>query len=261
MWQAKGPAREPALWTLHQPALPVFAATAAMSAFTAAMGRATTTVVTGQRVLAATFVARIAYVPVTVSAFIAMKMIELLVTPTGQGSVVTVTRVIPVVDVAVESLVAVEPGTSPDKHSARKPIRPVIAIRGAVIRRIVKIPIRTWRRNTDVDRNLRRRSGCTAKNGGRREGYCQDPKFVHGNTSVELDEVHQMKSCLMGGYLRGGAWEVGVRSGKVGIRLRLWLALPRKGRIPQASAFRDPLFSWQRKPTQWRVNSPLAEAC
>jgi len=56
----------------------------------------------------------------------------------------------------MEVVRTVEPGTRSNKHSARKPLRPIIPIRRAVIRRNLVISIRTDRRLADLHSDLSR---------------------------------------------------------------------------------------------------------
>src|ERR1700691_1470654 len=73
-----------------------------------------------------------AYVTSSIPRLIAMEMVEGLFPVTGQRPVITVMRVVAVIDVAVEPMRTVEPGSSSQKHSADKPVRPVIAVWSAV---------------------------------------------------------------------------------------------------------------------------------
>ena len=59
------------------------------------------------------------------------------------------------IDVSVKMFRPVEPGTCPNEHTAREPLRAVVAIWSAVVGRLLIVPIRTNRRRPNFDRNLR----------------------------------------------------------------------------------------------------------
>ena len=113
--------------------------------------RMTTAPISGQRVLTPRFMASVAYVPSPISRLIALKVIEALRPALRQRSDVTVMRIIAVVDMAEKSMGAVEPGASSDKHSADKPIGPVVAVRSAIIGGIVEVAVRAHWSRSDVD--------------------------------------------------------------------------------------------------------------
>jgi len=122
---------------------------------TTAMRPSTAATVARQRMLPASAVVRRSdNVSVPIVRFIRLEVVELLRTPSRNRPVIPMVRVIPVVDVPMETLRPMEPRPSPDKQTTRKPIRPIVPIRRAIIRRIVKVPIRTSRCNSDPDNNL-----------------------------------------------------------------------------------------------------------
>jgi hypothetical protein len=55
------------------------------------------------------------------------------------------------IHVSVEVLRPMKPRTRADKHAAYEPLRPIITIRGAVIRRYFVVPIWTHRWLTDTN--------------------------------------------------------------------------------------------------------------
>jgi hypothetical protein len=59
-----------------------------------------------------------------------------------------------VVHMAIEAGMAVKPGTGPDEHAAKKPIRPVVAIGSTVVGSVVKVPVGAHRRYSNADCNL-----------------------------------------------------------------------------------------------------------
>ena len=70
----------------------------------------------------------------------------------GIWAVVSVVRMEMIVDVAVKTLRAVEPGANADEDAAVKPLRAVVAVRSAVVGWDVIIAVRTYWRRPDVDR-------------------------------------------------------------------------------------------------------------
>jgi hypothetical protein len=109
-----------------------------------------------------TIMARVADVTLPIAGLVCVEVVELLLPAPRQRSTVTVMRIIAVVDVAVESVRAVKPGACSNKHPAGKPIGPIVAVGGAVIWRIVEVPVRAHRRHSNVDGNLGWRDGYTA---------------------------------------------------------------------------------------------------
>jgi len=108
-----------------------------------------------QRMLSASAVVRRSYdVSMPIVGFIRLEVVELLRTPSRDRPVIPMARVIPVVDMPMEPIMPMEPRSSTDKQTTRKPIRPIVPIWRTIIRRIVEVPIRTFRRNSDPDNNL-----------------------------------------------------------------------------------------------------------
>lgn len=73
-----------------------------------------------------------------------------VLTATGKRPAIAEARIVMAIDVAVESLGAVEPRTRADEYAACKPLRPVVAKGSAAIRRVIEISIRTHRRRSDI---------------------------------------------------------------------------------------------------------------
>jgi hypothetical protein len=69
----------------------------------------------------------------------------------GHGAVIAVTRIPAIIYVAPETVWAVEPWSDTDKHTVNEKIRPVVAIRGAIVGCIVEVPVGTYGLGTDVD--------------------------------------------------------------------------------------------------------------
>ena len=117
---------------------------AAMSA------RMPTAAISRERVLTLRFMASIAYITAPISRLIALEMIESLRPAIRHRSSVPVMRIEPVIDMPVKAMRTVKPRACSKKHSAHKPIRPVVAVRSAVVRGIVKISVRAHRSYTNI---------------------------------------------------------------------------------------------------------------
>ena len=99
-------------------------------------------------------VACVADVALAIVRLIRVEVGERLFVALRHWSVVTVVRIVAVIDVAVEAVRAMEPGASSDEHPASKPIRPIVAIGSAVIGGVVKVTVRAHGRRSDVNGNL-----------------------------------------------------------------------------------------------------------
>jgi hypothetical protein len=122
------------------------------------------TPISRERVLSSRFMASVAYVPSSISRFVAVKVVEALRPAIRQRPNVTVMRIKAVVDMAEEAVRAVEPGPGSNKHPANKPVRPVITVRSTVVWGIVEIPVRAHGSHADVyaNGNLGWRRRCAA---------------------------------------------------------------------------------------------------
>src|SRR5579863_2465005 len=122
-----------------------------------------TTAISGKGMFSLPFMAGIAYVASPVPRLVSLEVVEALSPALRQRPNVTVMRVIAVVDMAVEAVMSVKPGASSNKQPANKPIGPIVAVRSAVIRGIIEVPIRTHGSHSDVyaDLNLSSRHRCT----------------------------------------------------------------------------------------------------
>ena len=115
----------------------------------------TAATVAWQRMLPARTVIRLRDdIPTPIARFIALEVVELLRPTPRQRPMIAIMWVKPVVDMPMETSRPMEPRPSPKEHPAGKPIRPIIPIRRAIIRRIVKVSVRTSWLNADPDRNL-----------------------------------------------------------------------------------------------------------
>jgi len=151
-------ARDAAIRAMEEVSAPVVATAVTAAAMAAA---AAASAISGECALIVRFMSGVAGVALPIPRFVSLEVVEGLVSALRQRSMVTVVRVIAVVDVAVEAAMAVEPGAGSDKDSTNKPVRAIVAVGSAVVGRVVEVPVRAVRRRTDVDAygDLRRRLG------------------------------------------------------------------------------------------------------
>jgi hypothetical protein len=102
-------------------------------------------------------------VTLPVSRLVRVEVIERPFATLWQRSIVTATRIIAIVNVAVKAVTAVKPGASSDKKSAIEPIRSIVAIRRTAVGGVVVITVRTVRGYAYVNANL----GLSIASGGR----------------------------------------------------------------------------------------------
>lgn len=160
----------------------VVAVAAAMVAPTMTTAAAPATI-SGEGAFMAGIMSRIAGVALSVPRFIPVKMVEGPVAAIGQRPMVTVMGIVPVIDMAQETVPTVEPWASPDKDSVREPVRLVVAVRSAIVRSVVEVPVWTPRSSSNVysNRNLGLGYLCTAqqRNGKQRKskGFSERHSF------------------------------------------------------------------------------------
>ena len=106
------------------------------------------------------FVARImtgiSYMPLAVPRFVRVEVGEWLLPAFRDRSNVTVMRVVPVIDVAIEAMRTVEPRTGSDEDAANEPIRPIVTIGSTVVWGVVEVSVRAYWCDSNVDGNLSR---------------------------------------------------------------------------------------------------------
>src|SRR5215472_2713097 len=130
-----------------------------------------------------------------VAHFVAMEVIEIatvveMLLMARIGAMVSVPPVEPVVYVAIEVMGTMEPRAGADKHAIREPFRAVVAVRSALIRRIVIVAIRTDRSRTDL--NTERNLGLARYRCAKSQGSCGDRWYkniplAHKFTSSQLE--------------------------------------------------------------------------
>jgi len=112
--------------------------------------------VSWEGMFSACIMACVAYVALPIAGFISMEVVEPLFSAPWKRPRVPVMRIEAVVDVAVESVMAMKPWASTEKYPADKPIGAIVAIGCAVIRSVIKVPIGAHRSHTNADSNLGR---------------------------------------------------------------------------------------------------------
>ena len=77
-----------------------------------------------------------------------------MLTPRRIRSMIALPVVKMMVYMTVEMIGAMKPRSGSNKHTARKPLRTVISVRRAVVRRSFIVAVRAYRRRTDLNGNL-----------------------------------------------------------------------------------------------------------
>jgi hypothetical protein len=159
---------------------PEFAIESQLAAATTASASATASL-KPSAVFAAWLVAGIACMALSVTRFVALEVSEGLRAAGRHRAVVAIMRIIAVVDMAIEAVRAMEPGTGSEEQPADEPIRAIVPIRSAVVRGIVEVPIRAHRRwpNVDADADLGRRHGSSTQQGSSNGGKSERFESLH----------------------------------------------------------------------------------
>jgi hypothetical protein len=116
-------------------------------------------------------------VTASIAHFVSFEVLNLVETLSWLGSVaavwpwsgVAVFRMETVIYVAVEALGTMKPGARAKEDATGKPLRAVVAVGGAVVRRDVIVAVRADRRDSDIDLYL---SMCFGS--GQREADCSN---------------------------------------------------------------------------------------
>ena len=117
-----------------------------------------------QRVFPGPIMSSGAYVASPVPRLVSLEVIEALRSALRQRSNVTVMRIKAVVDMAIKAVRSMKPWPSSNKHSANKPIGPIVTVGSTVIWGVVEVPVRAYGSHSNVyaDGNLGLRRRCTA---------------------------------------------------------------------------------------------------
>jgi hypothetical protein len=105
----------------------------------------------------------VAYVALAIPGLVRVEVVERLISACGHRSDVTMTRIIAVVDVAIEAVRTVIPRTRSYEHAATEPIWPIVPVGRTTIGRIVVVSIRTNRCGSNTNGNLGRCCCCTTQ--------------------------------------------------------------------------------------------------
>ena len=104
-----------------------------------------------ERMLVAAIVRSGADIASPIAGFVGVEVVELAFAASGQRPDITMMRVKAVVDVAVETMRAMEPRACAEKHPPNEPIWSIVAIRRTVIWGVVKVPVRANGRHSNTD--------------------------------------------------------------------------------------------------------------
>ena len=101
------------------------------------------------------------------------------------GAVIAVVRIIGVVYVTVEAVVAMEPGTCSDEDATGEPFRTIVAVGSAVVRSVVIVAIRAGWCYADANGDLGFRGGNCCHRGHEERSACCDESVFESAHSVE----------------------------------------------------------------------------
>jgi hypothetical protein len=85
-----------------------------------------------------------------------MEVAERPVAAPRRRPMVPVPRIEAIIHVPIETTRSMEPRPRTDKQPAGEPVWPIVAVRRAIVWRIVVVPVRAHRRHADANNNLRR---------------------------------------------------------------------------------------------------------
>jgi hypothetical protein len=115
---------------------------------------ATAAPISGKSAFTSRFMSSVSYVALPITRFVSVEVVELLCAALGQRSMVTVVRVIAVVDVAIEAMMTVEPRAGANEDSTSKPVGAVVAVGGAIVWLVVEVSVGAHWRDSNADGNL-----------------------------------------------------------------------------------------------------------
>ena len=119
-----------------------------------AVPTSTTATLRTSSVLASAIMCRCACMPLPVARLVRLEVVERTIAAIWGRSGVSVARVVAVVNLTVEAATAVKPWSSSDEEAAIEPVGPIVPIRGAVVRSVVIVPIRTSGRRANTNHDL-----------------------------------------------------------------------------------------------------------
>ncbi len=144
------------------------------------------TAISGERAFTPRFMVSVAYVPSPIARLVSLEVVEALRPALRQRSSVAVMRIKPVIHMSVKAVMAVKPRACSKKHPANEPIRPVIAVRSAVIWGIVEVSVRAYGSRSDVyvKPNLSLRLGCRAQKANYKNYESKRTDFQHDSSFI-----------------------------------------------------------------------------
>jgi len=126
-------------------------------------------------VLGVSIMIRVANVTSPIPRFIRLKMRKGRGSTRRQRPAISVVRIVAVIDVAIEAARSMEPWACADEDAADKPVRTVITVGRAVIRRVVEVTVWTDGRRPDV------------------YTYADLRRCMRGDSAKETEECYQNK--------------------------------------------------------------------
>jgi hypothetical protein len=123
--------------------------------------------------------AGIAHMAISVPRFVCVEIVVRLLPSRRIRSVVPMTRIVVVVDMAIKSVRSVKPRAGPNEHSPIKPIWPVVAKRCTIVGRKVVVAVRTHGGYPNVDGYLRGRTRKAARHGRSESGKRESFQITH----------------------------------------------------------------------------------
>jgi len=140
--------------------------------------------IAGQCMLAATVMTGRTYMAMAVPRLVGVEVIEGLSAALGPWPTVSMPRVEAVVDVAIEVRRAMKPRAGSDEYSVGEPIGPIVAVRRAIIGRVVEVTVRAHRSwpEVDPDRELGRRGRHAIEQPSCDNCTCEGFEFGHDSS-------------------------------------------------------------------------------
>jgi hypothetical protein len=135
----------------------------------------------------------------------------------GEWSTVSAARIIAPIDVAAEMIMAMIPRAATYKYAVLKPLRSIVSVRGALVRLVIVVAVRTRRflTNLNADANLSIRFRSEAQKAeSHNSRSCEIPESIHGLSSLarslvlfrhllERLQLHEMYSAAEWMSLKG----------------------------------------------------------
>jgi len=149
--------------------------------------------ISGKGTFMARIMAGVACVASSVPRLVAVEVVERLFSAAGHGAMVTVMRIVAVIDMAVEAVRAVEPRAGSDKYSTLIPVGPIVAVGRTIVRSIVEVSVGAPGRRPNVyaNGNLGLRTMRTAQQ--RNGENCESESFTnrHSFSSIQLEPTEE----------------------------------------------------------------------